>query len=457
MRVVETHSTTASGEPAFAPGQPGRRRLALHWRILIGLLLGACGGILARWLCPPAADGTADPRVQWMVYYLAEPAGQIFLRLIFMIVLPLLFCALVLGVTGTGDVRRLGRVGLLTLVFTVLFSAASVGLGLLMANTVRPGARLPQAQRDLLRARFADETQRIASQAEQARPVRDALLDIIPRNPFQELVGAIDGSASGGILAVMFFALAVGIALLYTPERAGPVIAVLEGVYDATMAIVGFAMRLAPLGVAGLMFALTAMLGLQIVQILFLYVGTVLSGLGLHMLVVYSLFLVVAARMNPWRFFSRISDAVVTAFGTSSSNATLPTSLRVARENLGLKPEVGNFVLTVGSTANQNGTALYEGVTVLFLAQVFGIELTLAQQLVVALLCILAGIGTAGVPGGSIPFVAVVLGSVGVPVEGIGIILGVDRLLDMCRTTVNVVGDLAIAACVDRCERTAHG
>jgi DAACS family dicarboxylate/amino acid:cation (Na+ or H+) symporter len=214
-------------------------------------------------------------------------------------------------------------------------------------------------------------------------------------------------------------------------------------------------MRLAPFGVAGLVFKLTATLGTEILGTLAWYVATVLAGLTLHMLGVYSLVVGLFARLSPWRFFSRISDAMVTAFATSSSNATLPTTLRVAERELGLRREISNFVLTVGATANQNGTALYEGVTVLFLAQVFGVDLSLTQQITVALLAILAGVGTAGVPGGSIPLVVVVLQTVHVPAEGIGIILGIDRLLDMCRTTLNVTGDIAIAACVDRTERRA--
>jgi dicarboxylate/amino acid:cation (Na+ or H+) symporter, DAACS family len=223
-------------------------------------------------------------------------------------------------------------------------------------------------------------------------------------------------------------------------------------VYDAMMVIVGWAMRLAPIGVAGLVFKLTAFLGTDILQMLGWYMLTVLGGLALHFLGVYGLFIGLLARMNPIRFFGRMSEVIVTAFATSSSNATLPTTLRVSEQNLGIRREIGSFVLTVGSTANQNGTALYEGVTVLFLAQVFGVDLSLTKQFTVALLCILAGIGTAGVPGGSLPLVVVVLQSVGIPAEGIGIILGVDRLLDMCRTTLNVTGDIAIAACVDRAE-----
>lgn len=460
---VDTHRQSLEiddpefGLPPPDPTDPGRKRLALHWRILIGLVFGAVAGILARMVFPPGADNAADPRLAWIVYYIAEPAGQIFLRLIFMIVLPLLFCALVLGVAGAGDVKRLGRMGLLTLVFTILLSSVSVGLGVLLANVIQPGGRLPRDQREQLRQMYSAESAKINAQAQQARPLRDALLDVIPRNPVQEAVGAIDGSAPGGILAVMFFALSIGMALLFATERAGPLLAVLEGLYDATMVIVAFAMWLAPIGVAGLMFALTAMLGYQIFQVLFWYIATVLSGLTIHLVLAYSLVVFLLARMNPWRFFSRISDAMLMAFGTSSSNATLPTTLRVAHEGLGIKPEVSNFVLTVGATANQNGTALYEGVTVLFLAQVFGIDLTLGQQVIVALMCIMAGIGTAGVPGGSIPFVAVVMASVGVPAEGIAIILGVDRLLDMCRTTLNVAGDLAIAACVDRWESKPKG
>jgi DAACS family dicarboxylate/amino acid:cation (Na+ or H+) symporter len=258
------------------------------------------------------------------------------------------------------------------------------------------------------------------------------------------------------MLAVMVFSLFVGVAITLAPERTGTLVSLLQGVFDVAMVIIGFAMKIAPLGVAGLMFALTARLGLDILQSLAWYVATVIVGLALHMFGVYSIVAVTFARTSPGKFFSRISDVMVTAFATSSSNATLPTALRVTEERLGVKPEVSRFVLTVGSTANQNGTALYEGLTVLFLAQMFGVDLTLTQQLTVVLMSVLAGIGTAGVPGGSLPLVALVLQSVNVPPEGIGIILGVDRILDMCRTTLNVTGDVLIALCVDRLERATE-
>ncbi len=437
--------------PAERAAAPRRRRSALHWQILIGLLVGAAAGWLCGALLPARADGSPNAVLAWAVRNVAEPIGQVFLRLIFMVVVPLVFCALVLGVVGIGDVRRLGRLGARTLFFTVVLSAASVGLGLLLVNVVRPGGRLPAAKQAELRARYAGNTVAAVALARQARPLRDTLLDIIPKNPLQEMVGALDGSSpGGGMLAVMFFALAFGIALTVAPHRAGALIGVIEGVYDVVMVIIGFAMRLAPVGVAALAFSLTATLGLDIVRALFGYVATVLIGLALHQFGVYSLAVAIFARMNPLRFFGRISEAMLTAFATSSSNATLPTALRVAERDLGLRRETAGFVLTIGATGNQNGTALYEGVTVLFLAQVFGVDLTITQQVTVAVMSILAGIGTAGVPGGSLPLVVLVLQSVGVPGEGIGIILGVDRLLDMCRTTLNVTGDLAVAACVDR-------
>jgi DAACS family dicarboxylate/amino acid:cation (Na+ or H+) symporter len=440
--------------------QPRPKGLALHWKILIGLALGAVGGLLANALLPRQEDGSPNPQLEAITYYVADPIGQVFLRLIFMVVIPLVFSALILGVAEIGDVRRLGRMGLLTLLFTVLFSGVAVVIALTLANTVRPGERLTAEQRTLLRARFEprSETARAVAQARQAKDARDLLLDIIPPNPLQEMVGALDGSSpGGGMLAVMFFSLMVGIAITLAPQRTGPLVTVLQGVYDVCMVIIGLAMRLAPLGVAGLVFSLTALLGLDILTTLGWYVAAVVLGLGFHLVVVYSLAVFLFARMSPRRFFGRSSEAMLTAFGTSSSNATLPTSLRVGEQDLGLRPAVAKFVLTVGSTANQNGTALYEGITVLFLAQVFGVELTLTQQVTVVLLSVLAGIGTAGVPGGSLPLVAMVLVSVGVPPEGIGIILGVDRVLDMCRTTLNVTGDLAVAACVDRAEGAKAG
>ncbi len=446
---------TRPTEADARPGDPPRAKpgVSLHWQILIGLAIGMVSGTIAEALLPTGADGSPHAGLDWFSRNIADPIGQVFMRLIFMVVLPLLFSALTLGVAELGDVRKLGRIGLWTLGFTLLLSGLSVLIGVGLVNALRPGEHLDPAQRAALHERYASQASQKVEQASHSKPLRDTLLDLIPRNPLQEAVGALDGSSpGGGILAVMFFALTVGVALASIGPRAEPVLAVLRSVYDATLVIVAFAMKLAPIGVAGLSFTLAATLGLDIFRTLGGYVLTVLVGLALHMFGVYSLVVRFIAGMSPWRFFSQTSDALLTAFATSSSNATLPTTLRVAQENLGIRREISGFVLTVGSTANQNGTALYEGITVLFLAQVFGVPLDLTAQLTVVLMCILAGVGTAGVPGGSLPLVVLVLQTVRVPPEAIGIILGVDRLLDMCRTTLNVAGDIAVAACVHRFE-----
>ena len=362
---------------------------------------------------------------------------------------PLVFSALALAVVELGDVRHLGRVGLRTLGLTVVLSTIAVVIGVSLVALIRPGLRLPEAKRKALAAQYARNADENVAQAQRAKPLKDMLLDIIPENPLQEMVGALDASSKGnGMLAVMFFALVFGIALTLVGPRAETLVRLLEGLFAVSMAIIGFAMWLAPYGVACLVFAMTARLGGEVLWTLVGFVGTVLLGLALQLFVVYPLFLLLGARRNPLAFFRGVRDAMLTAFGTSSSNATLPTALRVAEEDLRLDPAVSRFVLTIGATGNQNGTALYEGVTVLFLAQVFGVELSLAQQVMVVLMAVLAGVGTAGIPGGSIPMIVLVLQSVGVPGPSVAIILGIDRILDMCRTVLNVTGDLTLAACV---------
>jgi DAACS family dicarboxylate/amino acid:cation (Na+ or H+) symporter len=423
------------------PAQP--RGFALHAQILAGLAVGAGTGLAANALWP------GHPRLLYLAESWAKPAGQIFLRLIFMVVIPLVFSALVLGVTGLGDVRRLGRVGLRTLLFTVILSGTSVLIGLGLANAARPGDRLPAAQKRELREKYPPRSPERVS-----KPFLIIVRDLIPENPLKEMAGALDGSSpGGGMLAVMVFAVMVGVAIALAPARTGALVAVLEGLYDVSMTVVGWAMRLAPFGVAALVFSLTAVLGLDILKTLAFYMAVVLAGLALHLFGVYSIVVALFARLGPRKFFSGSAEAMLTAFGTSSSNATLPVSIKVAEQRLGVSREITRFVLTAGASANQNGTALYEGITVLFLSQVFGVELTLAQQATVLLMCVMAGIGTAGVPGGSLPLVGAVLATLGIPAEGIAVILGVDRLLDMCRTVVIVTGDLAVAVCVDRAEK----
>jgi len=452
----------AGTTPTTSSPAPKKRGLPLHTKILIGLIVGAAAGIAFNPYYQPAVAGLGPDETNWAKELLewTDAIGKIFLRLVFLVVIPLVISALALGVLELGDLRRLGRVGLRTLGFTVLFSVISVVVGIGLVNLIKPGDRLAPEKKAALRTQYVTnaEGQKKPADAEGAKEKKEPgagkhlskmLLDIIPENPLQEMVGAIDGSSKGnGMLAVMFFALMLGVALAMTTERTRNAVKLLEGVFDVSMTIIGIAMSVAPYCVACLVFGITARQGFEVLLTLGWFVLTVVLGLSIQMFVVYSLAVAGIARRSPRKFFSDISDAILTAFGTSSSNATLPISLRVARENLKLPPEISRFVLTVGATGNQNGTALYEGVVVLFLAQVFGQDLSVGDQIKVVLMSILAGVGTAGVPGGSIPLIMIVLRSVNVPAESIAIILGVDRVLDMMRTVLNVSGDLVLATCV---------
>ena len=411
----------------------------LHIRILLGLALGLAGGTAAHLWAEDAAW------LRWTVENLTTPAGKVFLRGMFMMVAPLLFVSLALGVAGL-NLRELGRLGLRTLGCTLLFSSVAVLIGVTLVNVLRPGEGLAEEKR---RALIEGASARAAAVTAGVAPKGglELLIQIVPDNPFK-------AAAGGDYLALMFFALVFGAGLaLAKSEAAASLKQVLEGLNEVLMILIEYLIRLAPFGVFALLFSLTAEVGVDVLSNLARYVLVVLLALALHQFVVYSLFVRFLGKMSPLAFFRAIRSAMVTAFSTSSSNATLPTALRVADAELHLPRHVSRFVLTIGSTANQNGTALFEGVTVLFLAQFYGVDLGLAQQITVVFICILGGIGTAGVPSGSIPVVAMILARVNVPTEGIGLILGVDRFLDMCRTTLNVTGDLCVAVVVARGER----
>jgi DAACS family dicarboxylate/amino acid:cation (Na+ or H+) symporter len=427
------------------------RKWPLANQILAGLVIGAVLGLIVeRTVTDPESLQTLD----WWLANVIQPVGRLFIRIIFMIVIPLIFSAIVLGVAEMGDIRKLGRIGLKSVLFTVLLSGTSVILGLTLVNVLAPGRHLSEETKQELTAKYGGAATQKLEQAAKKTPLAETLLGLIPQNPLAEAVNAFAANyTGGGLIAVMVFSLFFGVAMaMAPPEKVVPLKNLLQGVFEVCMLIIAFAMRLAPVGVACLAFALTATLGVDVVRSLGYYAAVVVLGLALHQFGTYSLFLKFIGGVSPARFFSKTREAMLTAFSTSSSNATLPVSMRVAEEKLGLPPQISRFVLTVGASANQNGTALYEGVTVLFLAQVFGVDLSLGQQFIVALMCIMAGLGTAGVPGGSLPLVVGVLVTIGVPGEAIAIILGIDRLLDMCRTTLNVTGDLVCAVLVSKGE-----
>jgi DAACS family dicarboxylate/amino acid:cation (Na+ or H+) symporter len=422
------------------------RGMPLHTRILIGLVVGVLAGIGANSLL-----GGDHPTVVWTTRNITEPIGTLFLRLLLMIVVPLVFSSLVVGVAGVGDIRRLGRVGLKTFAYTLALSAISVVIGLALANTIRPGEKIDPATATGLQERYGTEASRqvqASAQSSGDSAFMTVVKTLVPSNPMSAI-----STETPNMLHLMFFAVFVGLAATLIPEGvSAPFIRALQGLFELSAKMVDIIMKMAPYAVACLLFNNTARFGLDLLGALGWFIATVLLGLALHMFGVYSLAVYLLARISPLEFFRRIKTAMLTAFSTSSSNATLPTALRVSEENLGIPQEINSFVLTVGATANQNGTALYEGVTVLFLAQLAGVDLSLGQQLTVVYLAILGGIGTAGVPSGSIPFIIVVLTTIGINPALIAIILGVDRLLDMCRTTLNVTGDIAAAAYVARSE-----
>lgn len=415
----------------------------LHIRVLVALLLGGIVGGVCQ-----ATLGADHESLKWVVKNLAQPTGKIFLNLIFMVVVPLLFSALVLGVTEIGEASKVGKIGVKALALTLLLSGTAVGLGLAAVNLVKPGEGLSTAQVADLQKTYgkAEDAAKNVKTSEEAKSAADTIVDLFPKNPLDSAVKALEG----GILPFMVFALIFGLALTSVEfEKALPVKQFLEGLFAVSMRIIEMAMSFAPFGVFALIFAMAASTGVGAFVALGKYVILVLVVLAIHQFGVYSLALKFIAKRNPMQFFRQIRTVMLTAFSTSSSNATLPTAIKSAREDVGLNPASSTFVLTVGATANQNGTALFEGITILFLAQLYGVDLSLGQQAMVMGLAILAGVGTAGVPGGAWPMIAIILAKIGVPPESIGLCLGVDRILDMSRTVLNVTGDLTIAACVD--------
>jgi Na+/H+-dicarboxylate symporter len=426
-------------------------------RILLGLVLGAVAGAIVLVI------GRFSPQVlqaaQWLATTLLDPIGQVFLRMLFFVVIPLVFASLANGVVQLGELSHLGPLAGRT--FTLFFAnmAIATTLGLLMMNILQPGMHLGEETSAQLIAQYSGQASKHVETSE-ARPAvtPTAIVDMfMPRNLFGAFVGN-QRNMLGEILPLILFAILVGAAGLSLPEeRRHRMQYGLETVTELMTGIVHFALKLAPIAVPAMIFSVIVKVGFEIIIALGLFVVGCVAMLLLHLFGTMSLWLRFLAKRSPREFFRQIKDVLVTAFSTSSSSASLPAALAAARDRLGIAPSTAGFVLPLGTTMNMSGTALYEGCVVLFVAQVFGVHLDLAQQATLVFLAVLSAVAVAAIPGGSLPLIAGLLVAFGIPPEGIGIILGVDRILDMTRTMTNVGSDLVTTAVVDAGQRKHYG
>jgi dicarboxylate/amino acid:cation (Na+ or H+) symporter, DAACS family len=418
-----------------------RRGTPLHTKILLGLLLGATAGTIAN-----QTLGSQNEALLWFVNNIAQPVGQVFMRMLYMVVVPLVFASLTLGVAGLGDLTKVGRVGLKTIAFFVFTTTLAALIGLVAVNLVRPGAAVDPATRTALLSTYAQQAAATKSVADTTGFGINTFVNIVPRNP-------LDAMVKGDMLGIIFFSLVLGIALTRLPAlKAKPFLNALEGLGLAVTEIIGFAMKLAPIGVFGLIFSVTALFGFELLRSVALFVALVLGGLLFLQFGFIGALVKLMAGISPRSFFRRSRSVMITAVSTSSSSASLPTTLQTAEQDFGVPSEISGFVIPLGATMHKIGTALFGAMTIMFLAQVFGVQMSLGSQAVVLVMTVLTAIGAGGVPSGSIPLLVMVLEMVGIPGEGIALILGVDRVLDMARTVPNVTDDLVAAIVVAKSE-----
>ncbi len=420
------------------------RKIALHIQILIGLLLG----LLFAWVSVNAGWSAS-----FTINYI-KPFGTVFLNSLKMVAIPLIFVSLIVGVTSIEDVTKLSRIGGKTFFLYITTTILAVILGLAIANFVKPGQVIPQHTRDHLLALYAGEA------AEHGAALKDLqiqrgplqlLVDLVPEN----LIASM--SSNVNLLQVVLVSIMFGIALLKIPPRKSkPVIHFFEGLNDAIIELIRMIMRLAPIGVFALVASLLIEVAgdnnpkevFEILYALLWYVSTALFGLGLMTFVVYPIVLRIFTKMPYINFFKGIYPAQLVAFTTSSSSAALPVTMERVERHLGVSEEVSSFVLPLGATVNMDGTALYQGIAIVFIAQALGIDLSIGDQLAIVVYVAISSIGVAGVPGGAMVTTTMLLQSIGIPAAGLALILAPDRLLDMCRTATNITGDAAVAVIV---------
>ena len=418
-----------------------KKKLALHWKIIIGLVLGVLFGLLS------SSMGWNDFVIYWI-----KPVGTVFVNLLKLIAMPLVVASLIVGVSSLSDVSKLSRLGGKTIGIYLATTVIAITIGLVTVNVLQPGSYLSAQKRDELKSRYATEA---ASKTEKVDMVTEQgplqpLVDMVPDNLFKAL------GDNTNMLQVVFFAVFFGIALILLPrEKTTYVRGFFEGVNEIILKLVDLIMGMAPYGVFALLASLIAEFAgnnpadaIELLQALSVYSLTVIIGLGSMIFIIYPIIFKLFTKFSYVRFFKGIAPAQMLGFSTSSSSATLPVTMERVEEHLGVSDEVSSFVLPLGATINMDGTSLYQAVATVFIAQAFGTDLSLAQQLTIVLTATLASIGSAGVPGAGMVMLVIVLESVGLDTAGIALIVAVDRILDMVRTVVNITGDAAVAVVV---------
>ena len=410
----------------------------LWLQVLIGMVLGITTGIMigpsVGWVDPTNAIIIGD----WLAF-----PGKLFLALIQMIVIPLVFASIIRGLAATEDMEQLRKMGTRVVFYFIATTALAIVIGLVIASIIKPGAYIDSQTLQATMAATPVTTEQTTSQEINLNDLPQKLVGILPANPLNSMV-------ESNMLQVVIFAMVVGVALvMMAPAQSKPMLDLLGSLQEVCMTVVRWAMLLAPIAVFGLLAQLTAKLGLDALVGMAIYVGTVLLGL-LLLFVVYLIIIYVVAKQRPLGFIYSIRDVLLLAFSTSSSAAVMPLSIKTAEEKLKVRPSISQFVIPFGATINMNGTALYQGVAAIFLAQVFGIEIGMSGMVLIVLTAVGASIGAPATPGVGIVILSMVLGTVGIPAAGIALIMGVDRILDMSRTAINVSGDLVAAKVMDR-------
>lgn len=417
------------------------KKLPLHLQIIIGLVLGLAYGILS------SVSGWSSFTSDWIA-----PFGTIFINLLKLIAVPLVLCSLITGVASLSDLKKLSRIGGKTIAIYLATTTIAVTLGLVLVNTMQPGNQVPEDMKIQLQETYRDKAESRAGSAQEVkeRGPLQPIVDMVPSNVFQS------ATSNRNMLQIVFVAILMGIGLIQIPEnRSKPVLAIFEGLNDVIIKLVDIIMLMAPIGVFSLIAqTINKVAGNDLGQVLELlsalgfYMLTVIIGLVVHASLTYNGILKIYSSMPLSFFYRGIAPAQLLAFSTSSSGATLPVTMERCEDELGVSEEVSSFVLPLGATVNMDGTALYQSVAAVFIAQTLGMELTLVDQLTIVLTAVLASIGSAAVPGAGVIMLVIVLEAIGVPSAGIALILGVDRILDMMRTVVNVTGDASVAVAV---------